>query len=310
MSAPAGRIVSLLASGTEIVCALGLSDRLVGISHECDYPPAALDRPRVSRPRFDPSGLGSGEIDRAVRRVMQEHGSVYAVDAGRLADLGPDLVLAQAVCEVCAVPTASAEEAVAGLADAPRVLSLDAHDLDGIFRTILEVGEAAGVLERARTHVERLRARVEAVKGRVAGRLRPRVLALEWLDPPFVPGHWVPEMVEAAGGVNLAGEKGARSAEVRWADLEGRGPDVLVVLPCGLGLEAARVEADRHAERLHTVAPRAVESGRSYVVDGSSYFNRSGPRVVDGIEILAALLHPDRFPDVALAGRAARWPWG
>ena len=308
VAAPATRIVSLLASATEIVYALGLGDRLVGISHECDYPPEALDRPRVSRSRFDPSGLDAAEIDRAVRRAMEEHGSVYAVDAGRLAELRPDLVLTQAVCEVCAVPTASARQAVAALEAEPVVQSLDAHDLAGIFRTIEEVGAAAGVSERAAAYVARLRARVEAVHARVAGRPRPRVLALEWLDPPFVPGHWVPEMIEIAGGVNLAGRGSERSAQVRWADVQGLDPDVLVIAPCGLGLEATCREADRHGERLRELAPSAVRSGRAFAVDGSSYFNRSGPRVVDGIEILGALFHPDALPDVALSGRAARWP--
>lgn len=310
VAAPANRIVSLLASATEIVYALGLGDRLVGISHECDYPPEALDRPRVSRARFDPSGLEAGEIDRAVRRAMEEHGSVYAVDAERLAALRPDLVLTQAVCEVCAVPTASAREAVAALEEGPSVLSLDAHDLAGIFRTIEEVGTAAGVGDRADAYAARLRARVEAVRARVADRSRPRVLALEWLDPPFVPGHWVPEMVEIAGGVNVAGRAAERSAQVAWADVRGHDPDVLVIAPCGLGLDATRREADRQADRLREVAPRAIRSGRAFAVDGSSYFNRSGPRVVDGIEILGALFHPDALPDVALAGRAARWPAG
>jgi iron complex transport system substrate-binding protein len=306
--APRPRIVSLLASATEIVCALGLRDHLVGISHECDYPPEALDRPRVSRPRFDPAGLRSREIDRAVREALAEHGSVYVVDAERLGALRPDLVLTQAVCEVCAVPTASTEAAVATLPDPPRVVSLDAHDLEGIFRTVLELGEAAGARERAEAYVAGLRARVEAVRHRVEGLPRPRVLALEWLDPPFVPGHWVPEMVEIAGGTILYGEPGRRSHEVSWDDLEGRDPDALVVMPCGLGLEASRAEAYAGADRLRSVARRAIESGRAFVVDASSFFNRSGPRVVDGIEILAALLHPGAIPDVALAGRASRWP--
>lgn len=298
------RIASLLASATEIVCALGLRDNLVAISHECDYPPEALDRPRVSRPRFDPAALDTGAIDRAVRQALQEHGSVYEVDGGRLTALRPDLVLTQAVCEVCAVPTASAREAVASLDYGPQVLSLDAHDLAGIFRSIEAVGTGAGVPGRATAYVAELRARVAAVRARVAGRPRPRVLALEWLDPPFVPGHWVPEMIEIAGGVTLQSEAGTRSAQVSWLDLERSDPDVLVIMPCGFGLDASRVEAVRHAERLGHVASRAIAAGRAFAVDGSSYFNRSGPRVVDGIEILAALLHPDLFPGISLTGYA------
>ncbi|MFO7262049.1 MAG: cobalamin-binding protein [bacterium] len=290
------RIASLLASGTEIVCALGLLDRLVAISHECDYPPEALDRPRVSRPRFDPSGLTSGEIDRAVRRALAEHGSVYEVDADALARVEPDLVLTQAVCEVCAVPAPGVRELVERLGLEAEVLSLDAHDIEGILDAILAVGRAAGVEARAAALVDGLRSRLSAVERAVAGAGRPRVLALEWLDPPFAPGHWVPEMVQRAGGVNLLGEAGQRSREVAWEDVAGMDPDVLIIMPCGMGLEDARADADRHARRLVEAAPRAIAEGRAYVVDGSAYFNRSGPRVADGLEILAGLLHPDRLP--------------
>ncbi len=300
-------IASLLASATEMVCALGLGDWLVGISHECDYPPEALDKPRLSRPRFDPTGLSSGEIDAAVRRAMERYGSVYLVDADRIAAVRPDLILTQAVCEVCAVPTPSAQEAAASLDYEPRILSLDAHDLAGVFRSIVEIGKATGVRQRAEAYVAGLRQRVDVVRRRVAGRPRPRVLALEWLDPPYGPGHWVPEMVDLAGGTIVVGNAGQMSRAVRWTDLQGSDPDALVVMPCGFGLEAARADATRYAERLHAVAARAIAAGRAYVVDGSSYFNRSGPRLVDGIEILAALLHPDAFPEVVLAGRAERW---
>ena len=301
------KIVSLLASGTEIASALGLEDEIVGISHECDHPPRVLDRPRISRPRFDPAGLDSGQLDAAVREAMASSGSVYAIDEEAIERLDPDLILTQAVCDVCAVPASDAQRAVARLGDGATVLSLDAHTIDGIFHTILQVGEAAGIEERARTYVDGLRERIERVRERVAGRERPRLLAIEWLDPPFVPGHWVPEMVEAAGAVNLAGAAGERSDQVEWAEVSGLDPDVLVVMPCGYKLEAARADADRHTDRLLEAAPRAIRDGRAFVVDASSYFNRSGPRVVDGIEILAALLHPDLFPEADLAGRGAIW---
>lgn len=301
------RIASFLASGTEIVAALGLADALVGISHECDWPPEVLDRPRLSRPRFDPSKLTSGEIDAAVREAMRVEGSVYAVDADLLERLNADVVLTQAVCEVCAVPTPGVVEEIRRRGLSARIESLDAHTVDEILGTIEKVGNAAGVANRARSLVSRLRARLDAVRVTVEGEKRPRVLAIEWLDPPFVPGHWVPEMVELAGGVNLAGEAGRHSVMVAWPELEGLDPDVLLIMPCGYGLEASRADADRHAERLLTVAPRAIGEGRSFVVDGSSYLNRSGPRVVDGVELLAGLLHPGRVTPPT-AEKARRWP--
>lgn len=290
------RIVSLLASATEIVCGLGLADALVGISHECDHPPEVLDRPRVSRPRFDPDGLSSGEIDRAVRSAMAEHGSVYEVDGDLLERLEPDLILTQAVCEVCAVPTPGVRDELSSRGMAAQAVSLDAHSLDGILESVRQVGAAAERVSEADHYVARLRERIERVRVAVDGAPSPRVLGIEWLDPVFAPGHWVPEMIELAGGQNLLGSPRERSHEVEWSALEGLDPDVLVVMPCGYGLEAARSEADAHADRLMRVAGRAVSQGSAFVVDSSSYFNRSGPRVVEGIEILAGIMHRDRFP--------------
>jgi iron complex transport system substrate-binding protein len=303
----AQRIVSLLASGTEIVAALELDARLVGISHECDYPPTVLDRPRLSRPRFDPEGKTSGEIDRAVRQAMAEHGSVYQVDGAALAALRPDLILTQAVCEVCAVPTAGVREAVRELGIDARVLSLDAHTLGDIVETVRTVAGAAGEAERGERAAGALESRLAAVRQAVAGVERPRVLAIEWLDPPFLPGHWVPEMIEMAGGICVAGETGRRSEETTWEELAALDPDVLVIMPCGYGLDAARRDAESHRDRLAAVAGRAIREGRSHVVDASSYFNRSGPRAVAGVEILAGLLHPDRWPGPP---EGAATPWG
>jgi len=301
------RIASLLASATEIVYGLGLEKQLVAISHECDYPPEALAKPRVSRPRFDPQGLDSGAIDRAVRAAMAGHGSVYVLDEDRLGAVDPELILTQAVCEVCAVPTSLAQEAARVLGREPRILSLDAHSVGEVMESIRLVGEAAGVPpDRVSRYVTSLRTRIEAVEAWVHGAAQPRVLAIEWLDPPFVPGHWTPEMITLAGGANVLGEAGEPSREVAWEELAETDPDVLIVMPCGYGLDAAKADADRHATHLIAVAERAIESGHAFVVDGSAYFNRSGPRLVDGIEILAALLHPERFDD-DLDGCAARW---
>ena len=304
------RIASLLASATEVVYDLGLQDQLVAISHECDYPADALSRPRLSRPRFNPAGLSSGEIDHAVRDAMSQHGSVYQIDEALLARLQPDLIIAQAVCQVCAVPTSLAETVAALLGTRPRILSLDAHRVADILDAIAAVGRAAGVPDRGSRRAAELRSRVESVSARVRGCPRPRVLAIEWLDPPFVPGHWTPEMIALAGGDNLAGEAGRPSRQVSWSDLAGLDPDVLVVMPCGYGLAQSLDDAARFADRLREVAPRAVGQGRAFVVDGSAYFNRSGPRVVDGVEILGALLHPGVFPEVSLDGRVEQWQSG
>ncbi|MFQ5703758.1 MAG: cobalamin-binding protein [Gemmatimonadales bacterium] len=300
------RIASLLASGTEIVCALGLGDRLVGISHECDYPPEVLDRPRLSAPRFDVTGLASGEIDLAVRRAAAG-GGVYRLDSTLLATLAPDLIITQAVCEVCAVPTDLAEEAAAMLDTGVRTLSLDSHSMDDVLDSIRALGSAAGVPERAEALAMSLRNRIEAVRSSVEGLPCKRVLAIEWLDPPFVPGHWVPEMIESAGGECLAGDRHRPSRSVSWDELSGLDPDILLVMPCGYGLERSLEDAREHAEGLLQIGPRAISMGTAYVVDGSAYFNRSGPRMAEGVEILAALLHPDRSGRVDLQGKADRW---
>ena len=290
------RIVSLLASGTEIVDALGLGECLVGISHECDHPPHLLDRPRVSRPRFDPEALSSGEIDAAVRQAMDEHGSVYEVDAAVLEKLQPDIVITQAVCDVCAVPTDGVREVLGARGIEADVVSLDAHTIDDILASVTQVARAAGSPDTAREAGGSLRRRLDAVRAAVRDAVAPRVLGIEWFDPPFAPGHWVPEMIELAGGRNLAGEAGQPSREVSWDEMGDLDPDALLLMPCGYGLDASRADADAHAERLGKVAPRAISEGRAWVVDASSYFNRSGPRFVTGVEILGGLLHPDRLP--------------
>lgn len=286
------RIASMLSSATEIVYALGLQDHLVGISHECDYPPQALRLPRLSRSRFDPAGLASGEIDAEVRRCMVEYGSVYEVDVDALRRVRPDVILTQAVCEVCAVPTGSVNDAVAELDHPPTVVSLDAHTLEGIFRTIQQVADAAGESRRGGDVVEGLRDRLWRVRDAVANRRQPRVLALEWLDPPFAPGHWVPEMVMIAGGDNLVGTAASHSAEIPWSAAQNLDPDRLLLVPCGYAMDRARQDADEARGRLRQLAAAAIDGGRAAVGD-SAWFSRSGPRVVEGIEALAAWLHPD-----------------
>jgi iron complex transport system substrate-binding protein len=300
------RILSLLSSATEVVHALGLGDRLVGISHECDYPPEALRLPRASRSRFDPSGLTSGEIDAAVRRSMEEYGSVYEVDVELLRRLSPDVVLTQGICEVCAVPTGSVTAAIESLDRKPRVVSLDVHTLGEILESVETVAEAAGAPARGAALRGRLQARLDRVAETVAAHPRPHTLLLEWLDPPFYPGHWVPEMVRLAGGELLFGREGERSAELTWEEIEGTRPDALLVEPCGYDLARTREDADRTRERLYHVAGPAINAGNAWLLH-SAYFSRSGPREEDGVEVLGCVLHPELFPETPVDGRAAAW---
>ena len=300
------RIASFLASGTEIAVALGLQESVVAISHECDWPPDVLDRPRISRPRFDPAGLDSGAIDRALRDAMATHGSVYEIDEVKLAELQPTIILTQAVCDVCAVPTPGVRDVVARHQLDAQVVSLDAHTMQDILDSIEQVGAATDAQGQAADVIAELKARLDRVQQAVADAPRPRVLALEWLDPPFAPGHWVPEMIALAGGENLIGRAGGHSTETSWEQLASLDPDVLVIMPCGYDLAATKRDAARAADRLRTVAARAIDDGNAFVVDGSAYFNRSGPRFIIGVEILAALLHPERI-DAPPADTAERW---
>lgn len=276
------RIVSLLPSATEIVCALGLEDRLVGISHSCDYPDSIRDLPRLSRPRAKLDGLSSGEIDEAIRAALRDYGSVYEIDIPAIRALRPDLVITQGICDVCAVPESQVVAASVG----SQMLTIDAHDLEAIFASIRAIGCAAHVEERAEVLVSEMQRRIADVQRRVAGRSRPRVLALEWLDPPYVPGHWVPELIALAGGELLAGTARRPSYRVEWSDLATLHPDELLIMPCGFTREEAHRDAARHDQQLRALG------GRMHVLDASAYFSRSGPRVVDGLEILAATIFP------------------
>jgi iron complex transport system substrate-binding protein len=290
LASEARRIVSLLPSATEILGALGLANRIVGISHSCDYPPAIADRPRLSRPAVDLTGLSSGEIDLAVRTALRDHGSVYEVDVDGIAALEPDLVITQGICDVCAVPGRQVTKALARLPSAPAVLTLDAHDLAAIFQSIEDVGTATGTTSEAGRLVAGMTQRLEAVRSRTAGRARPRVLALEWLDPPYAPGHWVPELIDLAGGELLAGTARQPSYRLEWPALRLLDPDVLLIMPCGFGLAEARRDAQCHDAPLRQAAPRAFGAGRVHVLDASAYFSRSGPRIVDGLEILESAI--------------------
>lgn len=287
------RIVSMLPGATEIVCRLGLGDQLVGVSHDCDFPPEVRSRPRVTRSPFDAHSLPSAEIDRLVSETVAVGRELYHVDAEAIAGLEPDLVLTQGLCEVCAVSVRAVRSA---LSDGPRVLSLDAGSIEDVFADVRRVAEATGVPERGASTVARLRERLDAVRARVAGGPRRRIACLEWLDPPYRAGHWVPEMVEIAGGREVLARGGEPSARIRWEAVVRAEPEVLLLIPCGFGPERSLDEV-RLLERLPGWEDLpAVRSGDVWAVDGNSYFSRPGPRLVDGVELAAALVHPDRFP--------------
>lgn len=291
------RIVSLLPSTTEIAFALGLGDEVVAITHECDYPPEARRRPVITSSALDHSGASSEEIDAAVRGQLRDNLSIYRLDTELLAALRPDLILTQALCEVCAVSFGIVEQAVAAVGGEPTVLSLEPTSLDGIFGTILAVGNATGHREQARALVAGLRARVERVRSAAAELpQRPRVACLEWFDPPFGPGHWLPELVTIAGGRPGLGAAGEPSRRILWGEVIAFAPEVIILTPCGFDLDRAVSEAAAILpHRPGWSALPAVRAGRVYAVDGNSYFSRPGPRIVDSLELLAALIHPDQF---------------
>ncbi|MGB6430886.1 MAG: cobalamin-binding protein [Candidatus Acidiferrales bacterium] len=286
------RIVSLIPSATEILFALGLGDEICGVSHECDFPAEARTKRVVVHPRI-PEGLAAGEIERRVRDYVSRGESLYVVDAAALAELDPDLIITQDLCHVCAATPDDLAAALNGLARMPRILTLDPQSLDDVYDNIRLVAETAGRASEAARVIGALQSRVAAVGRAVAGRTRPRVLCLEWLDPPYPGGHWVPEMVEHAGGIDVLGSVRVPSAPVAWDAVLATQPDIAVIMPCGYGAEKAASEYAAAPFPAGWTDLPAVRAGRVFCVDGSSYYSRSGPRLVDGIEILAGLLHPE-----------------
>jgi len=290
------KVCSLLPSATEIVFALGLGDRLVAVTHECDFPPEARHLPVVTRSTADAGDGRSREIHQHIAAARHAGSSVYTLDHDLLARLDPELILTQELCDVCAVSYDVVPQAVRRLHGPRRVLSLSPTNLDGILATIEQVGEAAGVPERGARLVADLRQRVEAVAGRARAAVRrPRVLALEWLDPPFVGGHWVPELVRLAGGSSEVGHEGRPSARVEWSRIAKDDPDVIVLMPCGFDLERTIAEFAAAELPAEWMGLRAVREGEVYAVNGSAYFNRPGPRIVEGLRILAEIVQPRLF---------------
>ncbi|MHB8375740.1 MAG: cobalamin-binding protein [Dehalococcoidia bacterium] len=287
------RIVSLLPSATEIVYALGLGDSLVGVTHECDFPTGVEALPHLTANLLPPD-LSSAEIDRRVSSSMKADAhTIYALDTDRLRALAPDVILTQALCEVCAVPTAMVEAAVCSMPRDARIFSLDPFTLDGVITSIEQAGEALGVPDRGRQVAASLRVELDTIRMSVAETPRPKVLAAEWLDPVYCGGHWLPEMIAAAGGVDPFGSLGEPSHPLTWEMIADADPDVIVLMPCGF--HASHV-VDRYAEIAGTPtfrALRAVREQNVYAVDATSYYSRPGPRLVEGTRILARIVHPD-----------------
>lgn len=285
------RIVSLVPHATELLFALGLGEQVVGVTHECDHPTEAAGLPHVTRDVL-PAGLSSAEIDREVRERTQRGEAIYALDEKQVRALEPDLIVTQELCPVCAV----SYDEVAGLAKklptCPKVVALDPKTFGETLGDAKTIAQLTGANAAAKQLVLETRARVDAVRKKVAGRPPVLVAALEWFDPVFVAGHWTPQLIEYAGGLDVLGLPGEHSPQVMWEDVAAAQPEVVIALPCGYDAQTAALEAG-----MHTDALRATGARRVVAVDGGAYFSRPGPRLVDGLELLAHVLHPDLFPD-------------
>jgi iron complex transport system substrate-binding protein len=296
------RICSLLPGATEVVAALGLADDLVAISHECDYPFEIRSKPVIIRSAIDPDRTSSPDIDRQVRETLKTGGGLYRIDEAMLRQIAPDLIITQDLCEVCAVTPRDIQHAIGGMERPPHILSLNPTRLEDVFRDIITIGTATGREPQALGWVARLRDRVDAVRNAVDHAVPRSVACLEWLDPLYSAGHWVPEIVGLAGGRDLLAPVGSKSAVVSWEAVTGLAPAVLVLMPCGFSIARTLTESHRMTSRPGWSELPAVRSGEVFAVDGPAYFNRPGPRLVDGLELLAALFHPDRFGHHVPAG--------
>ena len=300
------RIVSLLPSATEIVYALDLQDELHGVTYACDYPSVVSDKPVVVSSRIQ-DAASSGEIDRQVKDALISEDGIYALHLDILEEARPDLVLTQALCEVCAIPPQQVHETVAKLPHVPEVLSLDPHSLADVASDVARVGNSAGVEAVAARFADSLRERAERIESSAAkADTRPRVVCLEWLDPLMVGGHWVPEMVELAGGVDCFGKPGQPSFVVEWEQILEAEPDVVIAMPCGFDVKRGLSEVRALTDKPGWDELPAAKTDSLFVVDANSYFSRSGPRLFDGLEILAEILHPELFEGLIPVGGAFR----
>ena len=290
------RIVSLIASATEIVCALGFEAQLVGRSHECDFPPSVKLLPQLTRPKFNIEGT-SAEIDQRVKATLLEALSVYHVDPGMLEDLNPTHIITQSQCEVCAVSLKDVEIAVCRLTNSnPVIVSLEPNSLDAVWADIRQVGDALGAAERADHLVDELESRMDNIVQRTHWlETNPTVAYIEWIDPLMAGGNWMPELVEMAGGANLFGEAGKHSPWMTWDELVTNDPDIIFISPCGFDIARSLQEMPLLSSKPEWKILRAVAAGRVVVADGNQYFNRPGPRLVESLEILAEIIHPNVF---------------
>ena len=291
------RICSLLPSNTEILFSLGLGDSIVGVTHECDYPEEAATKPVVTSSVVDGEHLASREISAAISSLLHKGSSIYHLDENRLRESRTELILTQELCDVCAVSYKVVKAAARVLDSDVKVVSLEPNNIQDILDNIMFVGELTGSLERAGKVVAELTRRIETVKSQASQvQTRPRVLCMEWLEPIFVGGHWVPEMVDLAGGEDGMGEAGRPSIQVDWDLVAAYAPEVIVLMPCGFGVSRVLQELEHIRLPDQWEALPAVQQGNVFAVDGSSYFNRPGPRIIDGLEILAEIIHPELFP--------------
>ena len=295
--ATAERIVSFLPSATEMACALGLGDRLMGITHECDYPAEVSGKPVVVRSAIPIETMSQAEIDAAVSERLRQGLSLYLVDEAAVRSIAPDLILTQDLCQVCAPSGNEVSQLLNQLPSKPRILWQTPKTLGEIFAAMRELGEATGRLTDADAFILNGRARLEAIAAvtRDLGHL-PRVFCMEWMEPVYCCGHWIPEMVRIAGGRDGLGREGADSVRVTWDDVRRYEPEIMIIMPCGFELAKTVAEADRLPGFEGWNEIPAVRAGRVYAVDANSYFARPGPRVVEGTELLAHLIHPSLFP--------------
>ena len=290
------RICSFLPSTTEIICELGLADNLIGITHECDYPEAVNSKERVIMSSIDHKALSSKEIDDLVTENSKNGKSTYLVDKDKLKAANPDIIFTQGLCEVCAVSGNQVLEAVEVLENRPEIISLEPGTVDEVLESIITIGNATGKSEKAGELVASLKKRIDIIRNvSVRERDKPRVFCLEWLEPPFVAGHWVPDMVEIAGGDNGLRSKGEQSVKVEWDDILDFAPHYIFVMPCGFNIDKTINEIDAVTSNSIWNQTPASQKGNVYLVDANSYFSRPGPRIVDGIEIIARTIHPDLF---------------